>query len=343
MNGDGITRRRLIATAGAAAAWVAMPATLKGQTPAQRPIVGAGEHTYECLHDWLVPPSNIAWGDTHGLTTDAVGRIYVAHTVHSGSVKSDAVLVFDPKGKFIESWGEEFRGGAHGLDLRKEGSEEFLYHCDTRRRLVVKTNLKGKVLWEKGVPTESGVYPSADKWCPTNVAFLPDGDLLVADGYGSSYIHKYGADGTYKGVIVKPGSDAGFVREPHGLWIDKRGAAPKIVVADRANHRLQEFDLDGKHLGFVNEGMRRPCHIHYKGDLALVPDLDSVITVLDKENKVVASLGDGAPSGLRDAPREEFIPGKFIHPHAAVWINRRDILVCEWVPIGRLTLLRKVS
>src|SRR3712207_8467539 len=49
----------------------------------------------------------------------------------------------------------------------------------------------------------------------------------------------------------------------------------------------------------------RPCHLHYKKELALVPDLDSVVTILDKNNKVVASLCDGNPSNLRGAPREQ--------------------------------------
>ena len=340
---DGVSRRTFIAAAGAATAWAALPSPLRAQTTVRRPITGSGEHTYECLHDWLTPPPNIQWGDTHGLARDAHGRLYVAHTVGSGSVGSDAVLVFDPEGRFIESWGAEFRGGAHGLDLRKEGSEEFLYHCDTRRRLIVKTDLKGKAVWQKGYPKESGVYADEKGFCPTNVAFLPDGDLFVGDGYGSSYVHRYGKDGEYKGIVIRPGKDAGFVQVPHGLWVDARGKTPKLVVADRGNHRLQEFDLEGKHLGFVTEGIRSPCHVHYNHGLALVPDLDSVVTILDKDNRVVASLGDGAPSSLRDAPRERFIPGKFVHPHAAIWANRRDILVCEWVPIGRLTLLRKVG
>ena len=74
----------------------------------------------------------------------------------------------------------------------------------------------------------------------------------------------------------------------------------------------------------------------------LVPDLDSVLTILDKDNKVVASLGDGYPSNLRDAPRSAFLPGKFIHPHAANFLHNGDILIAEWVPIGRITLLRKL-
>ncbi|HWD40634.1 MAG TPA: hypothetical protein VG944_17425 [Fimbriimonas sp.] len=339
-----VTRRHFIAATAGAAAWAALPGALRAQARPKGIILGSGEHTYECIHDWLVPPSNITWGDTHGLAVDSQHRIYVSHTVNPSSISSDAIVVFDPHGKFITSWGSEFKGGGHGLDIRKEDGEEFLYHCDIAHRHVVKTTLKGDVVWRKGVPMESGVYPSEDKWCPTNVAFLPDGDLFVSDGYGSSYIHRYSINGDYKGVVVKPGKEAGFVNCPHGLWVDTRSHTPKLVVADRSNHRLQEFTLDGKHLGFVTEGMRQPCHIHYNHGLALVPDLDSIVNILGPDNKVVAALGDGAGEGeLRDAPREKFIPGKFVHPHAAIWINKRDIVVVEWVPIGRVTLLRRVS
>ncbi len=322
------------------AALAATPALARAQgDPKKRPIVGSGEHTYEVYHDWLTPPANLQWGDTHGLAVDRRGHIYVAHTVHQGSVSLDAVCEFDPKGKFVASWGSEFAGGAHGLDLRREGSEEFLYHCDTRRRKVVKTDLRGRVVWE----TRESPYGDEKPWCPTNVAFNPNGDVIVGDGYGSHFVHLYTKAGEYRGQFISPGSEPGKVREPHGLWVDHRPKTPELVVADRGNRRLQRFTLDGRHLGFVTPGLRRPCHVHFQGDLALIPDLDGVVTILGKNNEVVAQFGDGYPSRLRDAKRADFIPGKFIHPHAAIWINRRDILVAEWVPIGRLTLLRKVS
>lgn len=339
------TRRQFIKTTSIAAASAAIPALLKSQTnnPPRRPIVGQGEHTYEVYHDWVQPPANVLFGDTHGLALDSHGRIYLAHTVNGGSVGSNAVCVYDQKGRLLDSWGAEFRGGAHGLDLRKEGRDEFLYHCDTRRRLVVKTDLEGKVIWERGFPKEAGVYQSESQYCPTNVAFHPDGDLFVGDGYGSSYVHRYTKDGGYVATIVTPGSAAGQVSCPHGLWVDKRSKQPKLIVADRGNRRIQYFTLEGKHISFLTEGMRMPCHIHFKGDLMLVPDLESVVTILDAKDRVVASLGDGHPSGLRGAPRDKYIPGKFIHPHAAIWVNKRDILVAEWVPTGRVTLLKKVE
>ncbi len=338
-----MTRRTVLAAALAGSASLAFPSPRRLSRAAPHPVIGEGEYRYECIHDWLTPPDNLKWGDTHGIAVDEQHRIYISHTVHPASVKADAICVFDDQGKFVTSWGSRFAGGGHGLDIRKEGSQEFLYHCDIEHRKVVKTTLPGEVLWEVGMPTESGVYATESKWCPTNVAFDPNGDVIVADGYGSSYIHRYSVDGAYKGILIRPGKDAGFVREPHGLFVDARGLMPKLVVADRGNNRLQEFTLDGKHLGFVKAGMRRPCHVHYKHGLGLVPDLNSVVTILGANNQVVASLGDGNPSELRDSPRDRFIPGKFIHPHAANWINGHDILVVEWVPIGRVTLLRHVS
>ena len=310
--------------------------------PKKLPIAGKGGFVYEVHHDWLVPPADIAWGDTHGVVQDSHGRIYIAHTVHPTSVKPHAVVVYDHKGKFIKSWGAEYAGGAHGLDIRKEEGHEFLYHCDIRRRLVVKTTLEGEVVWQKGVPKEPNVYADESKWCPTNVAFAPNGDVFVGDGYGSSYVHRYTKDGDYVKLICGPGSAPGQVSCPHGLWVDERAKEPYLVVADRSNHRLQYFTLDGQHVKFVTEGMRAPCHLHFRHGRMLVPDLSSVVTILGKDNEVLAQLCDGDPSSLRDAPREKFIPGKFVHPHASIWVNGDDILVVEWVPIGRVTLLKKV-
>jgi hypothetical protein len=291
-----------------------------------------------------VPPASIQYGDTHGLALDSQGRIYLAHTVHDGSVSSDAVCVFDQQGKFIESWGSEFRGGAHGLDLRKEGSDEYLYHCDINRCLIVKTDLKGKVIWQTGAPKEPGVYKQPGQWKPTNVAFAPNGDFFVGDGYGSSYIYRYTKDGEYVKLICGPGGGPGQVNCPHGLWVDQRDGNPKLIVADRGNRRIQIMDLDGNPLGMLTDGVRMPCHIHFNDKKEmLVPDLESVVTILDAANKPIVQLCDGNPSKLRDAPRDQFIPGKFIHPHSAIWINERDIVVAEWVPIGRVTLLRKVD
>ena len=100
---------------------------MQDKAGSKAPIMGSGAYTFEAIHDWGVLPPQIKWGNTHGVVEDAQGHIYVHHTVHATSDSADTVVVFDANGKFVRSWGKEFRGVAHGLWLRKEGRDEFLY------------------------------------------------------------------------------------------------------------------------------------------------------------------------------------------------------------------------
>jgi len=78
---------------------------------------------------------------------------------------------------------------------------------------------------------------------------LPDGGFYLADGYGSWRIHRYDKDAKWLSMFGEPGKGDGQFDTPHGIWIDNRpGRQPSIIVADRANKRLQWFTLEGKHL-----------------------------------------------------------------------------------------------
>jgi len=303
-------------------------------------VLGSGAHTYELVEGWGQLPAGKAYGYTHGLAEDSQGRIYV----HNQS--PDAVVVFDPDGKFITSWGEDFAAGAHGMQLRKEGNTEFLYLADIARHIVVKTTLDGDVVWTLEYPKESGVYDDPKKYTPTNVAFAPNGDFYIADGYGESYIHQYNSKAEYIRTWGGKGAEAGKMSCPHGLWVDTRGTQPLLVVADRANVRLQYFTLDGKHVSFVTEELRHPCHFSQRGDDMLIPDLFGRVTIFDKANKLIAHLGDTPgvekTEGYPNLPKEQRVPGKFISPHSAIWDHLGNIYVVEWISDGRVTKLRRV-
>ncbi len=346
-----LTRRSFIARCAALTAAATVPSFFvraSDKSGSGNPTVGSGEHTYECVHDWLLPPEGLVWGDTHGLCQDADGNIYVAHTVNKSSMRGEAIVVYDAAGKFVRAFGEEFRGGAHGLNLRREGSSEVLYHCDINRCKVVKTTLAGEVLWQHGYPREDPAYAGAPiDFVPTNVAFAPNGDFYVGDGYGSSHMMRFSASGAFLGEIARPGHGDGELDNPHGQWVDTRGPDPVLVVGDRGNRRLQVFTLEGAHLRTVKDEahLRMPCHFHVRGDLMVCPDLDSQVCLLDRDFRVVAQLGDGQAingkvGSRRSQARGDFTPGKFITPHAAIFLKNGDILVAEWLPIGRLTLLR---
>jgi hypothetical protein len=316
---------------------------------ARAAVIGAGEHRYECNHNWGKLPASLEWQTTHNVAVDSAGQVYITHQGHGKKI--DTIVVFDPKGKFIHSFGKEWHGGGHGLDIRKEGSEEFIYLSHmSGGGPVVKTNLKGEVIWKKGPPEEASVYKDKAAFHPTNVAFLSDGGFYVADGYGSNYIHQYDKDAKWVRTFGGTGVDVGKMLTPHGLWVDDRpGRKPSLIVADRANARLQYFSLDGKHQSFVHDVLF-PAHFDIRGDVLLVPDLHARVSLFDKDNAPIVHLGDDLAwrkkvldgFKVRTQPNE-WQPGKFIHPHDACFDADGNIFVVEWVHTGRVSLLKRVT
>lgn len=348
------SRRAFLKSTAAAVATSAVAPTILGATDKSSsapPILGQDAHRYEAHHNWGELPDHIKWGETHGVTVDKAGMIYIKHRATTPE-PMDAIVVFDPQGKFVRSFGKEYHGGGHGIDIREEGGEEFLYLCDVKNRLVAKTTLSGEQLWKMNYPQEAGVYEKLEQFNPTNVAFAPDGGFYVADGYGSSYIHQYDKDAKWIRTWGGAGTEEGKMRTPHGIWLDNRpGRDVELVVADRANARLQYFTLDGKFLRIV-EGVSFPAHFDIRGSELLVPDLHARVTIFDANNQLITHLGydqswtdqvlGGGKLTLRGQP-ERFQSGRFIHPHDACYDSAGNIFVVEWVPTGRVTKLVHLS
>jgi DNA-binding beta-propeller fold protein YncE len=354
-------RQFLKSSAAATAATVsAGPMILGAQDKAgsKLPRVGAGEHTYECHHNWGKLPNGLEWQTTHNVAVDSQGLVYITHQ-GIGKKEIDTTFVFDPSGQFVRSFGKEWWGGGHGIDIRKDDSEEFLYLTNTwKSPKVVKATLKGEVVWKKERPEAKEYENPKATYNPTNVAFCPDGSFFVGDGYGSNYMLKYDKDGKLLKVFGGAGSEPGKFRTPHGNWVDTRDPAkPVLVVCDRANARLQTFTLDGDYISMTEKGtVLFPAHIDIRGDVMLVPDLHARISLFGKDNKPIVHLGDddawrervvgslgkkGMPA-VRAQPKE-WAPGKFVHPHDACFDKDGNIFVAEWVSTGRITLLKKVG
>ena len=239
------TRRSFLAACTAAGLAATMPSfyiQASDKSGARPPVLGSGAHTYECVHDWLIPPPGLVWGDTHGLCQDEAGNIYVGHTVHKSSMRGEAIVVFDEKGRFLRAFGEGFRGGAHGLKLRREGKDEFLYHCDINRCRVVKTTLAGEEIWVHGYPKEDANYTEHPiDFVPTNVAFAPSGDFYVGDGYGSSHMLRFSIEGKFLGEISQAGTCRCGIRQP--AWAVGGFARRETVAGDRRSREPPHSDL----------------------------------------------------------------------------------------------------
>jgi len=89
--------------------------------------------------------------------------------------------------------------------VRQEKGAEVLYHCDINQCKIVKTTLKGESLWAHGYPREDPAYARRPiDFVPTNVAFAPNGDFYVGDGYGSHHLLRFSSDGRFLGEVGRP-------------------------------------------------------------------------------------------------------------------------------------------
>ena len=344
-------------TLGAAAA-AATPALARVRQSEKETIIGSGEHTFRVKHHFPQLPDRYTWQTTHNVAVDGAGNLYVIHEGHKDKKDHPAIFVFDPQGRFIRAFGSQFQGGGHGIEVRREGSEEFLYVCAYQQvKAFAKLTLDGETVWYRKAPMESGCYAAGEDvsttptwtregFLPTNVAFLDDGGFLLADGYGTFKIHRYDKDAKWVSSFGGAGEGKGTFNTAHGLWVDRRpGREPTIVVTDRAHDTLQVFSMDGvyketlPHFGL-------PANIDSWKDLLVVPELKACVTLLGPDNKPVAKLGEavdrlGQVENLRGQP-DKWVDGQFVHPHDACFTPSGDIFVAEWVATGRVTKLEKV-
>ncbi len=336
---------------------------------AKKPVLGVEGHKYEVeTHAWGELPKDYAWQTTHNIAFDSEGNAYITHQGYGKTM--DTILVFDPAGKFVRSFGKEFHGGGHGIEIRKEGSEEFCYLANTsiKELKTMKTDLKGGVVWKKGRPENKEYEDPKKDYKPTNICFMPDGGYIVGDGYGSAYMMQYDKNDKLVKTFGGPGNKLGQFATPHGQWMDLRNKEkPVLVVCDRANARLQTFDLaEGKALSATKPGetVLFPAHCKTRGDVLMVPDLHARVSLFDKDNKLICHLGEDSTkaadlqwrawvvgsltpgNNLGPAVRglaKEWAPGKFVHPHDAAFDKDGNIIVLDWVSTGRVTFLKKVG
>jgi hypothetical protein len=229
--------------------------------------------------------------------------------------------------------------------IRNEAGTEYLYLTHTARHEVIKVTLDGDVVWTRGHPTAPNIYASADEYKPTALAFAPNGDFYVADGYGKFWVHQYNAKGDYQKSWGGMGSEPGKLNNPHGIWVDTRFKLPVVVVADRGNQRLQRFTLDGRHIGFIPDQMRLPSNMDQRDGDLVVADLAGKVTILDRDYQVVTHLGDNPDPKKRatnQIPPDQWVDGVFISPHCPRWDKHGNLYVHEWLTSGRVIKLKRI-
>ena len=333
--------------------------------------VGSGENIYEWIDSWArIPDSESArMGWAHpGIVVTEVGDIM---TCHQGG---PTVLVFDDQGNLKSSWVGDF-ADAHGMTLVKEGESEVLWIADNGSKRsfqhgygyppgsdqssgqVLKMTLDGQTVM-KLQPPDHPVYERT-RYAPTSVAVNEErhggnGDVWVADGYGASYVHRYDKSGDYIGNINGEEGRAGAFNCPHGIFIDRRKPEPELYIADRANARVQVYDLEGNFKRVFGEDfLTTPSGFVTRGPLMVIAELRARLTVTDADDKFMSYLGDnevvceveGWPNNQNErgeiVPTSLLHPGKFNSPHGLAVDGNGNLYVAEWLIGGRITKLAR--
>ena len=196
--------------------------------------------------------------------------------------KPGQVLVYEPDGTFVRSFGREQLGDdPHGLFV----AGEQVHVADQFNHVVRSFTTDGKLtgtLGALGQASDTGVDDSIkDVFTraasirrsappfnrPTNVAVASNGDIYVSDGYGNSRIHRFSADGRLLHSWGSPGPLPGQFWIAHHVSVAVDG---RVLVVDHANERIQVFTPGGKLLD-VWSGLQHPS--------AAIPQPDGTVLV----------------------------------------------------------------
>jgi DNA-binding beta-propeller fold protein YncE len=132
--------------------------------------------------------------------------------------------------------------GAHSIRVDPDDN---VWVVDATGHAVYKLDAQGRIAMTLGTPGQAG-QDNSHFYLPTDVAFAPNGDVLVSDGYGNARVVRFSHDGRYLSAFGQRGSGRGQFQLPHNLAVDAQGRA---YVADRDNQRIVIFDAANRYVG----------------------------------------------------------------------------------------------
>ncbi len=318
-------------------------------------ILGHNGFTYKVDQGWAkISSSTHPVNNCHEMVQDSQGRLIMI-----GDDTHNNILVFDKSGQLLDSWGASYPAG-HGLTISKENDEDFLLLVDngfytnlageskSQPGNVVKTNIKGRIIFSLPQPHAIGIYKDDEAYHPTETAVAPNGDIYVADGYGSDYIIHFDSKGRF---IRKFGGHNNTNPDhnlecAHGVVVDDRDKSnPVLVCTSRGECCFKVFTLDGKFIKRIDTPGMFVCRPVIHGQVLYagvcwskdaegnqIDDGSGFLTILDTNYKVLASPGGTAPVYKNGILQQTFqhASNVFKHGHDVCIDEDQSIYVCQW-------------
>jgi len=313
---------------------------LRNMAQGNQEIVGQNNRRYRIDTNWVkADATGLPVNDCHEMVQDASGRIILL----TNETKNN-VIFFDRKGKLLSTWGHDFPG-AHGLTIIGSGKDQLLFITDTVRHQFYKATLDGKIVTTWDFPQVTGKYTEAKEFVPTETAITQNGEVYVADGYGSQYIIHYDAQGKIKNIFGGRGPEESNLDNAHGVCIDYRTTPETLIITDRTRCCFKRFSMAGQYLETIALPGACVCRPVIKGDylysaVLRSPDLNhensGFVVILNKENKVISVIGgnEAVYDGNTLKPLSQSLSENgqpiFKHPHDVMVDDENNLYVCQW-------------
>jgi hypothetical protein len=306
----------------------------------------AGVSLWTAAPDPLKLPEGMPeMGNQHGdVAISSNGDIYVSlmQGLRSG------VQVYSADGTYLRNL-PNAPADFHGFVIHKGEDGEFLYGPQLSGGKLLKMTLEGEVVMTipgESIPKEFWVVNPKNKQAVlrlTGCTVAKNGDIFVTDGYSSDYVHRFNAKGEYLATFGGKAAPYNF-KTLHKIAIDNRFDPPRIVGTDRANNRVVHLSLEGELIGEIATGLLLPAAAVVQGDYLAVGELKGRVSVFDKENQVVARLGENTnpeESGTNKIEPAQWKVGIVNAPHGVAFSPNGDLYVSEYSVHGRVLKFAK--
>lgn len=239
--------------------------------------------------DWAQLPAGTHWdGSTSWITADRKGNVIVLVRT------APYFRVFTRDGVPVRSFGEAGQfDTAHSIGVDPDGN---LWVTDSTWHVVRKFSPDGELLMTLGQQGVAGDNTSTDAFNqPNHVAFAPNGDIYVSDGYVNARVVHFNKDGEFVRIIGGTrGAAPGQLQVPHGVAIDSRG---RILVNDSDNARVSVFAPDGRFIETWPFPSRGGIEV-LPDDTVYVSDVNAGIVNVVKDGKLLDSIAVDRAHGL---------------------------------------------
>jgi hypothetical protein len=185
----------------------------------------AAEIPFDSVANFFKLPAGTYMGEGVGVATNSKGNVYVY--VRSGETR---LFEFDKTGAFVKEFGV-------GTNIIQKFTPD--------GKLLMVLGKRPDPLEQLSLMPGGGQYSGANKpysfHRETDIAWDPQSNIFVSDGYGDSRVVKYDKNGRFIKAVGTRGNGPLQFSTPHAIAVDAKGT---VYVADRGNSRIVVLDND---------------------------------------------------------------------------------------------------